>query len=111
MRLIKTERVTVVTAAEEFDDLGQPTGAAESREEVDCIVSPGATADLDATRPNGVTVAFTAHFPKGWQGSLRGACVELRGRRYRVVGDPQPYTAANTPGGFNMPAELEAVDG
>lgn len=111
MQLIKTESVTVVTVDTELDDLGQPTSSTESRVEVACIVTPGATADLDASRPNGVTVEFTAHFPKSWTGSLRGASVELRGKRYKVVGDPKPYTVENTPGGFNMPVELEAVDG
>lgn len=111
MQLIKTEPVSVVVIATELDDLGQPIGKTESCAEVDCIVVPGATVDLDTTRPNGVTVSYTAHFPKSWTGSLRDAFVELRGKRYKVVGDPQPYTSTNTPGDFNMPVELEVVDG
>lgn len=79
------------------------------------IIAPGKCEALDATRPEGVVVALTLHFPKTWAGSLRGAKVVLAGRYdgvYRVVGDPKPY------GGYigrrfkrNMPVEVEAADG
>lgn len=110
--MIATETATVETVERTFDDLGEPTGSSATSEEVAVLVAPGSTADLDASRPNGAQVALTLHFPKTWSGvSLKGAHVTVRGRRYRVVGDPQPYTAANTPGRFNMPVEVEAVDG
>lgn len=100
------------TVERTFDDLGEPTGSYATSEEVAVLVAPGSTADLDASRPNGAQVALTLHFPKTWSGApLKGAHITVRGRRYRVVGDPQPYTAANTPGRFNMPVEVEAVDG
>lgn len=78
------------------------------------LVTPGACAELDSVRPEGVVVAFTAHFPKTWTGSLRGAQVTLPapwGGPYKVVGDPKPYMPQNTPTPWNMPVELEAVDG
>lgn len=81
---------------------------------VDVLVQPGSCKDLDATRPEGVRVALTLHFPKTWTESLRRAKVELGGRyegEYRVVGDPRPYMDANCPTPWNMPVEVEAVDG
>ena len=79
-------------------------------------VQPGSCDDLDATRPEGVRVALTLHFPKTWEGDLRGAKVELDGRwagTYRVVGIPMPYDVDNCPSAvpWNMPVEVEAVDG
>ena len=70
--LIPTEAVTVIRPTVERDDLGEPIEAGASREEVRCVVCPGATSDMDATRPEGVTVSYTLHFPKTYAGSLRG---------------------------------------
>lgn len=78
------------------------------------LVAPGSAAELDASRPDGVKVALTLHFPKGWAGTLRGAKVTLTGAysgTYRVVGDPKPYMDALTPTQWNMPVEVEAYDG
>jgi len=86
------------------------------------LVAPGACAELDASRPEGVRVAYTLHFPKGWSGDLRGARVALEAApsasdatwdppRYRVVGDPRPYMDENCPTPWHMPVEVEAVDG
>lgn len=109
--LLAAETVTVVSPAVEYDDLGEPTYGEPRRTEVmDCIVQPGATADLDATRPNGVTVAFTVYM-RDPGASLRGLSVELRGETYRVVGDPKPSTAANVPGGRNLTVEVTDTDG
>lgn len=78
------------------------------------LVSPGATSDLDASRPEGVTVAYTLHFPKGYTASLRGAYVELPAPwsgTYRVVGDPRCYIDENTPTPWHTPVEVERADG
>ena len=106
LSLIPTEAVAVIRPAVSYDDLGEPT-----REEVRCVVCPGATADMDATRPDGVTVAYTLHFPKAYEGGLRGCSVEVRGARYNVVGDPQRTTDAATPGNYNMAVEVTRADG
>lgn len=111
LSLIPTETVTVLRPTVERDDLGEPVETEASREEVRCVVCPGATADMDATRPEGVTVAYTLHFPKTYAGGLRGCSVEVRGTRYDVVGDPQRTTDAATPGPFNMAAEVTRADG
>ena len=100
------------------DALGNEVVAYAAPTEVDVLVTPGATDDLDAGRPEGVTVAATVHFPKGWQGDLRGARVTLPGdwtwgNPYHVVGVPMPYDPQNCPPmvPFNMPVMVEASDG
>ena len=111
LSLIPTEAVTVLRPTVERDDLGEPVFGEPTREDVDCVVCPGATADMDATRSEGVTVAYTLHFPKTYAGGLRGCSVEVRGPRYDVVGDPQRTTAAATPGPFDMAVEVTRADG
>lgn len=109
--LIPDEPVCVVRPAPALDDLGEPVGGEPEREEVRCVVCPGPTADLDATRPNGVAVAYALHFPKTYAADLRGCSVEVRGTAYDVVGDPQRTAAAATPGAWNMPVEVTRADG
>lgn len=80
----------------------------------DVLISPGATADLEASRPEGVQVAYTMHFPKTFTGSLEGCKVELPepySGVYRVIGDPRPYMDENTPTRWNRPAEVESTHG
>lgn len=112
MNLIQGEAVTVIRPTAARDELGEPTSETEQREEVqNVVVAPGSTADLDASRPEGVTVAFTLCFPKTYAGDLRGCRVSVRGREYLVVGDPQRYTPENTPGDWNLTAEVTRTDG
>lgn len=78
------------------------------------LVSPGATKELDAARPEGAEVALTLHFPKGYVEILRGCRVELTGPwagEYRVIGDPLPYIDADTPTAWHLPVEVEAAHG
>ncbi len=111
LSLIPTEAVTVIRPTVERDDLGEPVETGTSREAVRCVVCPGATSDMDATRPEGLTVAYTLCFPKTYAGELKGCAVEVRGERFRVVGDPQRYTEANTPGAWNLTVEVTRTDG
>lgn len=97
------------------DRFGNPQRAFDEGTAVDgLLVAPGSTDDLDASRPDGVSVALTVHFPKTWATSLRGCEIELQAPyagRYRVIGDPQPYMDGNTPGAWSMPVEVERADG
>lgn len=112
MNLIHGEAVTVIRPTTESDELGEPIEGEPIREAVEnVIVVPGATVELDASRPNGATVAFTLCFPKGYGRSLKGCSVEVRGRAYEVIGDPQPYTEENTPGYWNLTVEVTRTDG
>lgn len=110
--LIQGETVTVIHPIVIRDELGEPTESEPSRETLDnVVVVPGGTQDLDSTRPEGVTVALTLHIPKTYQTPLKGCTVEVRGTEYSVIGDPQYYTEANTPGPWNMTVEVSRVDG
>lgn len=78
------------------------------------LVSPGATEDLEASRPEGVSVAYTLHFPKTFADGLEGCKVVLPAPwagTYRVVGNPGPYIDADTPTKWHMPVEVEAAHG
>ena len=97
------------------DRFGEPIYGTPSATEVgNVLVSPGATENLEASRPDGVKVAYTLHFPKSFTASLRGCSVALPAPwagTYRVIGDPKPYIDANTPTKWHMPVEVEAVYG
>lgn len=109
---IKPEQVVVIRPVETGrDSMNAPIYEWAEEPPVAVVVAPGATADLGASRPEGVTVSFTLHFPKSYAESLRGCRVRVRGGEYRVIGDPWPYTPENTPGAYNRPAEVEAVHG
>ncbi len=75
------------------------------------LPQPGATSDLEASRPNGVTVSMTFHFPKTYSASLRGCLIRYGGREYKVIGDPQTYLDANCPGEWNRTVECVVCDG
>lgn len=82
----------------------------------DVLIAPGATADLEASRPEGVQVAFTLHFPKTWTQPLEGCEVELpapwdAGNPYQVIGSPAAYMGENTPTRWHMQAEVESAHG
>lgn len=112
LSLLRGEVVAVLRPNVAYDDLGEPVSGEPMRTEVaDVLVTPGATSDMDATRPNGVTVSYTLGFPKSFQEPLRGCTVEVRGRPYEVVGDPQPLTPGNVPGPYNYTVEVTRSDG
>ena len=70
--------------------------------------------DMEAARQDGVTLALTLRFPKGYSASLRGCSVELPapyGGTYRVVGDPKPLLDANCPTQWHMDVNVEVAHG
>ena len=107
--------VTVVTRTSgPADRFGNATYTEATEDVADVLVSPGATDELDASRPEGVHVAYTLHFPKTFTGSLEGCDVILPAPwagRYRVIGGPGPYVDENTPTRWHMPVEVEAARG
>lgn len=114
--MIRGVAVTV-TAYEDGtpDRFGNPTKTAQEPITVeDVLIVPGVTEDLKAGRPEGVSVAYTLHFPKGFTADLEGCDVTLPdpwGGTYRVVGKPAPYVDANTPGRWHMSAMVEEAHG
>lgn len=75
------------------------------------LVVPSTSDESDYLRPEGVRVDYTLHFPRGYDSDLRGALVTVRGKEFRVVGAPAPYTEANVPGPWTMPVGVVRHDG
>ena len=110
--LIAGEAITVRTPSVSYDEHMEEVVTWQEATVANVVVTPGATSDvLDSTRPDGTRVAFTLGFPKSFTAPLRGCRVIVRGIECAVVGDPQPYTAENTPGPWNYTCEVERVDG
>jgi hypothetical protein len=110
---LKGEIVVVIrpkqTGVDGFNDAVFDT-TSESIEDV--LVVPAATTDIsDAARPQGHVSHFTLHFPKAYNLSLASCNVVVRGKHYKVIGNPAWYTPENTPGKWNYPVEVEAIDG
>lgn len=112
--MIVGETVVVEREQETGRDPGNNPIVETVRETVEnVLVAPGSRADVtESMRPAGVEVKWTLHFPKGYPATLRGARIQVRGGDFlHVVGDPQHYTAENTPGDWSMPVELSEVNG
>lgn len=105
--------VTVLRPTRTTDRLGNEVDGKPERETVEnVLVAPGQTADMEAARPDGVTVALTLHFPKTYTASLEGCSIELPEPwegTYRVIGNPMPYM--RSPGPWNRPVEVEDAHG
>lgn len=95
------------------DELGMPVNQWGAEQAVDdVLVAPGRLEDADGhLRGEGDLVTYVLHFPKSFTGSLRNKRVRVRGEEFTVVGDPKPYTLANTPGRWNMPVRVQTVEG
>ena len=109
-----TVEVWSKTAQATKDRFGNAVYTSSKTEVSDVLVSPGATSEMDASRPEGVEVAYTLHFPKTFTGSLEGCDIVLPAPwagTYRVIGDPKPYIDANTPTRWHIPCEVEAAHG
>jgi hypothetical protein len=113
--MLSGANVTVLLPVEgNRDRFGNPVETYEPREVPDVLIAEPSTEDMEAARAEGVTLAYTLHFPKSYAGPLEGALVELPepfGGEYRVVGDPRPYMDANTPGRWDRPVRVEAAHG
>ena len=91
-----------------------PVGTTGTEVVDNVLISPGATNDLEAARPEGVTVDLTLHFPKTFNKSLEDCKIELPAPYagvYKVVGNPKPYMIQNTPTNWYMPVEVVAAHG
>ena len=60
---IPTETVTVISRKTVYDDLHEPVSEAVAERDVDAVVAPGATADLDAC------LLYTSPSPRDISGS------------------------------------------
>ncbi|WP_195393510.1 hypothetical protein [Actinomyces urogenitalis] len=111
---MRGESVTILTRSEQGrDELNAPvmTWVVEAVVD-DVLVAPATTTDLTgAIRPDGTRADLTLHMPKTYTGPLRGRRVRVRGGLFEVVGDPQHYEIANTPGRWNRPVDVKEVLG
>lgn len=113
MQLFKGARVTVLRKVKgELDEMGDPVISWEPETVDNVLYHQGSTVDLDASRPDGVQIDMTFHFPKTYTASLRGCKIKIDDQHeYMVVGDPQPYMPKNTPGPWNRSVGAEVVYG
>lgn len=113
--MLKGETVILEREGEQtLDAMGDPVYTDPVLETINnVLVQPGATKDLTGNnRPEGVTILFTLHFPKDYDGyDFRGLRIKVRGDWTEVVGEPAFYTADNTPGDWNYPVEVKRCDG
>ena len=99
------------------DDFGNPIQSTPTRVPVEnVLIAPSTTTDDEAARPFGYVTTLTLHFPKDFEGILRGCEIELPNPYpplVRVVGEPTPYMYANVPPGvpWSMPVTVEVADG
>lgn len=113
--MLKGTEVTVIRpSATGYDRLNNPVVEFTEESVSNVLVSPGSTDDMAASRPEGVTVAYTLHFPKSYTNDLEGCKVTLPSPwtgTYEVVGKPGRYMQENTPTPWNMPVEVAAAHG
>lgn len=112
MQIFKGMQVKVLRQVKgEPDEMGEPTLTWKPETVDNVLMHPSTTDDLEASRPDGVQIDVTFHFPKTYTASLRGCRIQVGEHEYRVVGDPQPYMEQNTPGSWNRTVGAEAVYG
>lgn len=106
------ETVTVLTPVEgAADPFGAPN-LSYTEQDVGCLVYEAGTDDVtDTNRPDGTKAVYGVHFPKGFDQSLRGCRLRIRGEVFDVEGDPRPHVEALTPGLFGRRATAVEVMG
>ncbi|WP_165247481.1 hypothetical protein [Adlercreutzia sp. ZJ141] len=111
MSLITGETVKVWHPIEgEPDEMGEPSVTFEGETVTGVLFEPGVWRELAAARPNGARCDATFHIPKAYDSPLQGCEIERLDRRYRIVGDPQPY-GPDVPGPWNRAVLAVVCDG
>jgi hypothetical protein len=97
------------------DEMGEPVFATSTETVGNVLVTPSNTDEMDETnRMFGVTCDLTLHFPKTYTAGLGGCDVVLPepwAGEYRVLGEPVPYMAQNTPTPWNRAVKVARSDG
>lgn len=69
----------------------------------DVLIAPDdAVAPIDDGRPNAATIGYSLYIPKSVDINWYGACVDIHGKRYTVLGNPQPYPEKLVPTQRNL---------
>lgn len=107
------EKVTVEYREKSgVDEYNADTFSTRLEEVYDVLVAPSGTSDLsDGGRPDGASAYYELHFPKSFEGDLRGCRVNVRGEWLDIVGSPMRYAPGSTPTRWNMRAEAAVVHG
>lgn len=111
--MLRGETVIIRTYhAAGFDAFGAKVREYADTEVGDVLVEPGASSNVtESNRPDGVSIRYTLHFPKTFDGALDGAQIMIRGDWYDVIGRPDHYTLENTPTKWWMTVEVGVVNG
>lgn len=76
----------------------------------DVLVAPADTGDFSAgVTENRDRRRLTLYFPKTFTTDLRGATVEVRRKKYKVVGAPVEYPSELTPTRWHLAATVEQL--
>lgn len=104
-----------IVHTDETDDLNNEITSTRTETVENVLVEPGNQSDAsDATRPDGITVAYVLYFPRTYEfKGLRGATVEIGGidKPLHVIGDPRPIAGGIRPTRWNLKVETEERDG
>jgi hypothetical protein len=111
--MIRGTDVTLTSrAVASRDEMGEPVFAVTTTTVGNVLWHEASTEDIDeSNRMFGVTCDLSLDFPKAYTGSLEGAVVEVRGKSYRILGDPAGYMPENTPTPWNRRALAVRSDG
>ena len=92
------------------DEYGDVTPSSDFIVVNDVLVAPADTSDLAAgVTENRDRRRLTLYFPKTFTGDLRGATIEVRRQKYKVVGAPVQYPSELTPTRWHLAATVEQV--
>ena len=110
---MRGEQVTVITREQAGVDAGNNPVWETARLDVDnVLVGPPNGTNAAGQRPDGQTVSATLYFPRTYAGpELRNLDIEVRGRKYHVVGDPMPVDGGMKPTAWNMAVDVQRSEG
>ena len=111
--MIKGETVTVISYIDNgYDELGAPIKNPCAKNVQNVVVFPGARKDAsEDTRPDGVVVAYTLHFPKTFKCDVTGCDIIVRGHTCHVIGHPDREPTPPCPTKWNMTVEVSYIEG
>lgn len=107
----ETVYVTPATLRDSYtNEYGEYTPGGDYIPVNDVLVAPADTSDFSAgVTENRDRRRLTLYFPKSFTTDLRGAVVEVRRQKYKVVGAPIEYPSELTPTRWHLAATVEQL--